>query len=143
MQDCDAYTFYFWLNINGKGLIVYQNHWVDHTFIHYNTIINNSEYGIVVTRGHTTVVEKNNIFGNHQNAYFEIYLFTLEGWPKDKITWRENYWGKISLRHKIICGKLFIDVPSPVPNVENYIIFRWLNIDWHPALEPYDIPEVR
>jgi parallel beta-helix repeat protein len=114
----------------------------DHTIVHYNTIINNSDYGIVVNSCHNTVVEKNNIFGNHQNAFFIIYFNSLKDWPEDKITWSKNYWGKTPLRHMTIHGLMEIYIifgQPPPPHDPIWHDIKWLNFDWQPAQEPYDI----
>jgi hypothetical protein len=114
----------------------------DHTLIHYNNIINNSIYGIVINCCFNTVVEKNNIFGNHQNANFVIF-FEIDGFSK--ITWNRNYWGTSHLLPKIILGKLEVyALFQPMPPADpRYVYFNWLKFDWRPALKPYDIPGMR
>ena len=42
-------------------------------------------------------------------------------------TWHENYWNEPKIWPYLIIGSLFLGVPS------------WVNFDWHPAQEPYDI----
>jgi parallel beta-helix repeat protein len=110
----------------------------DHTLIHYNNIINNSIYGIVINCCYNTVVEKNNIFGNHQNANFVIF-FEIDGFSK--ITWNRNYWGTSHLLPKIIQGKLEVyALFQPMPPADPlYVYYNWLKFDRHPALKPYDI----
>ena len=128
---------------NSYGLNIKE--WADHTIVQYNNIINNSDYGIVVNSCHNTVVEKNNIFGNHQNAYFIIYFNSLKDWSEDKITWKENYWGKTPLRHMAIHGLMEIYIifgQPPPPHDPIWCDIKWLNFDWRPAQEPYDIPDM-
>lgn len=113
----------------------------DHTLIHYNTIINNSIYGIVVNCCYNTVVEKNNIYKNHQNANFVIF-FDIDG--LSKITWNRNYWGTSQLLPKIILGKLEVyALFQPMPPADpRFVYYNWLKLDRHPAQEPYNISEM-
>ena len=46
-------------------------------------------------------------------------------------TWNENYWERPRLLPKLIFGKKMSS---------EQLFPRWINIDWHPAKEPYDIP---
>ncbi|MBE3120632.1 MAG: right-handed parallel beta-helix repeat-containing protein [Thermoplasmata archaeon] len=123
---------------NSYGITI--RDYAEDTFIQNNTIINNSETGISVNGYRNTVVEKNNIFGNNLNAFFIIDFDSLLRRPRE-ITWSKNYWGKTPLRHMIIFGNLkrypFYQPPPPHP--PQYILYNWLNFDWHPAQEPYDI----
>jgi parallel beta-helix repeat protein len=66
----------------------------------------------------------NNFIENNQTVYFEYSLFNH---------WIGNFWGKARLLPYPIFGKLSkwrFSIP-------------WVNFDWHPAREPYDIPGVR
>jgi parallel beta-helix repeat protein len=49
--------------------------------------------------------------------------------------WRHNYWNQPRLLPKIIRGEIFIPL-----GFYYAIEIPWVNIDWHPALKPYDIP---
>jgi len=64
---------------------------------------------------------KNNFIHNIRNACF-IHSFTGGSFFN---IWQENYWGKTLTSLKLIFGRIFL--------------FPWINIDWHPAKEPYDI----
>ena len=65
------------------------------------------------------IIKQNNFIDNHRNAMFEKAYFT---------TWNRNYYSNHEKTSPyIIHGTLFrIKMP-------------WLNFDWHPASEPYDI----
>jgi parallel beta-helix repeat protein len=118
---------------NSYGILIKDQ--VRNTIISHNTIINNVDYGISAEWCFNTVVEKNNIYKNHPNANF-IVFFEEGSLSQSKITWNGNYWGKIVLRHKFIFGGLGYYFPS----YPYYYHFNWLNFDWFPAKEPYDIP---
>ena len=45
-------------------------------------------------------------------------------------TWDNNYWGRKYIFPKLIKGRIG----------DIYQNFRWFNVDWNPASEPYDIP---
>jgi hypothetical protein len=56
-------------------------------------------------------------------------------WNKGRITWNHNYWDNWrGIGPKMITGTLLVESPRilvlPLP---------WLNFDWFPAKEPYDI----
>ena len=84
-----------------------------------NTISNNW-YGIYLDDSSSNVILKNNFHGNKQHAFFENCTNI----------WEHNYWNRPRLLPKLIFGVIEID--------SRWIL--WVNIDWHPALKPYDIP---
>ena len=77
---------------------------------------------------------KNNFIDNNRKlSYFKKYFYK----PKYNNTiqrslWLLNYWDRPLLLPKLILGTLIIlSGPSiPIP---------WLDIDWRPAQEPYNI----
>jgi len=108
----------------------------ENTFISKNTIINNVGYGVSIRKCYYTIVEKNNIYKNHRDALFVVHAHHHDLY-KFETTWNENYWGKIKLQSKIILGTL--EIPYYSWPGEDCLRFIWLNFDWHPAKEPYDI----
>jgi nitrous oxidase accessory protein NosD len=72
-------------------------------------------------------ISYNNIINTSVGALFMNAIFTH---------WIGNYWGEPYEKPKIIHGYLKYD-PYGGSRIE------WINIDWHPAQEPYDIPEVK
>jgi len=64
-------------------------------------------------------IQENNFIGNQQAAFFTASFFNF---------WDRNYWGKSSHLPKIIPGRLGLRGIIP-----------FINFDWHPAAEPYDI----
>jgi len=85
-----------------------------------NNIESNNEYGLLLLRSSTNSITKNNFINNTINTYFKQFsLFNH---------WSENYWTDyLGLGPKIIKGTLGVKM------------FLWVNFDWHPAQEPYDI----
>lgn len=91
-------------------------------YITKNSIMNNS-IGLNLYRGWSMVIQENNFIGNQQHAFF-ISSFSNK--------WEENYWNLSSSRPQIIPGQIggmFVRIKIPL-----------INVDWHPASEPYDIP---
>ncbi len=55
-------------------------------------------------------------------------FFIAEGLSNYKNIWNENYWNRPRFLPKLIFGRIGI-----------YYLAPWINVDWHPAQEPYDI----
>jgi hypothetical protein len=70
----------------------------------------------------------NNFLVNKKNAGFKL-MFTDGG-----NQWDRNYWGRPRILPQLILGKMIWNNPM--------FAIPWLNLDWHPAQEPYDIPEI-
>lgn len=51
--------------------------------------------------------------------------------------WSRNYWDRPRLLPKPIIGTRRI-----VINEDLFLDIPWVNFDWHPAQEPYDIPPI-
>jgi parallel beta-helix repeat protein len=93
---------------------------VHKTTIKDNTIETNNRNGVYLLRSLANLIKYNNFIHNKQNAYFKQFsLFNH---------WEGNYWTDwVSFGPKLIIGKL------------GSVSFPWINFDWHPAQEPYDI----
>ena len=92
----------------------------------YTMISNNNvsfnNIGLSLTDARFTVVEQNNFIDNNKDVMFDSAYGT---------TWNQNYWDSNRLFPKLILGKIgFPLFPSIIP---------WVQVDWHPASEPYDI----
>jgi parallel beta-helix repeat protein len=70
-------------------------------------------------------IMNNNFLDNSRTAFFVHRLPIPDGGYNN--TWRQNYWNEPRIAPKLIFGFIF-----PFP---------WLNIDWRPALRPYDISD--
>jgi parallel beta-helix repeat protein len=108
---------------NGKGSgielwgvafgILYKN------YITRNSIMNYS-LGLDLFGAWSVFIQQNNFLGNAQDAAFMLSFLNK---------WNQNYWNQPSILPKIIPGRLGMRGQIPV-----------INVDWHPAQEPYDIP---
>ena len=93
----------------------------------YNTIEGNTfEYntiGIHIWGSRGCRIKNNNFINNYQyQAYFVYRIPIFLGLTN---RWRGNYWGEPR--------------SSPYPIRGAYIFFPWVQFDWRPASEPYDI----
>jgi nitrous oxidase accessory protein NosD len=86
-------------------------------FIYENEIIDNN-VGLKLN-GNKNIIKNNNFIGNEIHATFITTRRNI---------WNSNYWDNLrGFGPYIIFGFLFSDK------------IRWFNIDWCPALKPYDI----
>jgi nitrous oxidase accessory protein NosD len=108
---------------NGKGSgielwgvafgILYKN------YITRNSIMNYS-LGLDLFGAWSVFIQQNNFLGNQKDATFMLSFLNK---------WNQNYWNQPSNLPKIIPGRLGLRGLIPV-----------INVDWHPAKEPYTIP---
>jgi len=105
--------------------------------IYLNNISENVE-GIALFRGGLTQVTMNNICDNSKAVSFEECGTTK---------WRENYWGEALSRPKRIDGTIKILIGGDWYGrrwwTPRYLEVSWIQFDWHPAQEPFDIPGMR
>jgi parallel beta-helix repeat protein len=88
-------------------------------------MISKNLVGVRVEFSSNTKILKNNFIKNR----FRKALHVGNKFLRHKNIWDENYWDRPRLLPKPIfgrTGKFFILIP-------------WINFDWHPAKEPYDI----
>ena len=104
-------SFTSWVHIPGS----------ENNSIKYNNIIENN-IGIYLSQAKYTSINKNNFYRNGKSAKF---------WQSNTNNWDNNYWDKPRIFPKIIIGKTGNAWFGP----------PWINIDWHPAKEPFDIWE--
>ena len=82
--------------------------------------ITNNELGVLASwNSNNNIISQNNLIGNNNNAKFEIFSM--------KNIWNENYWDRPRFLPYIIRGSLGI------------FLIPWINFDWNPAREPYEI----
>ena len=90
-----------------------------------NTIIQNSfennPLGLYIDSSSGNHIEQNNFLNNTRNAFF---VFGLEI-PRHN-TWRQNYWGQPRLLPYAVQGNVLF-------------FLHWIQFDWRPAQQPYDI----
>ncbi|MBN2602899.1 MAG: right-handed parallel beta-helix repeat-containing protein [Candidatus Thermoplasmatota archaeon] len=95
--------------------------------IFHNLILNNC-YGIELKNSSNNLIIQNNFFRNMRNAYFSDSF---------NLYWGENYWGRSRLLPKIIFGKILYDYEGIFG--ERVLPIPFINIDWNPAKEPYNL----
>ena len=105
--------------------------------------ITHNENGVQLIGVLLNTFKRNNFFYNNINAYFEDTLF-VSLFPD---FWRGNYWDDSNgFSPKRISGKMIINHISFNPDPEYQpppTIKPWVNFDWFPARNPYDIPGVK
>ncbi len=84
--------------------------------------ISNNENGVNIYSSILSFVIKNNFIDNNRDAYFADSFLNR---------WRQNYWNESRKLPKLIFGEIYMG------NFKQWI--NWINIDWRPAKEPYDI----
>jgi parallel beta-helix repeat protein len=108
------------------------------SLISENTIINNnhisgSMVGIDLFkewRGSSNYIRNNNILNCEKCGFFEHYRFN-DAWYGIPNCWENNYYGISHDKPMFIFGKLL--------GFDRIKFIPWIEIDWHPATEPYDI----
>jgi parallel beta-helix repeat protein len=102
--------------------------------ISYNTIVSNNVTGIMLWGGFKNEILNNNICWNTRNAQ-NLYC--------KRPRWNGNYWGETMTLPKIFFGTGRIRIGTSWNShghpEEVYFYFPKINIDWHPAPEPYFI----
>ena len=86
-----------------------------------NTISYNGDFGIQFRRSSFNDIEENNII---ENGDAEAFFDNCNN------NWDNNYWNR-TLPFVIITGEKTFELIN--------FTFTWINVDWHPANEPYDI----
>jgi len=128
----------FFNNNNGFTLVcssnakIYQNQFINNSQwamgfylssssnVFYNNITNGKKYGVFLYGlSRSNYFHHNNFFNNSMNAYF--ILLSIQN------KWNENYWEKP------------LSYPYPIIGSIGMLIPCWINFDWHPVKEPYDI----
>ena len=132
--------------------------------VQLNVIKDNKESGILI-QGQNNDISHNLIEKNSKGVYLQdsnynritcnnfirnegFFIYSFKNHWSIKNVWDRNYWDTLNGNIKVIVGRLKIVL---------YTWTNWLerqtheiavyplrfNADWHPAQEPYDLPEVR
>ena len=107
-----------------------------------NTLIENhiadNGVGMELMWTSDTIIKNNNFVNNRFQASFSIGF-----WSKHSNKWQSNFYSpQIPRIIKIIIGAVrtpFYFMVGEYPQYRQYIWRPGINIDWHPAQEPYDI----
>ena len=107
--------------IRGNEIVLNEDNGIKFEESNSNTIIGNNFHsnkndGIHLLYSHKNTITKNNFLNNSQDTYISLSFLNQ---------WKQNYWNGPRLLPKLIFGRV-----GPFP---------WINVDWHPAKEPYDI----
>jgi len=89
--------------------------------IQNNVIKQNKKIGINLFWSSDNQIEKNNFISNRFEAYFDTPNIYISCYNR----WSGNYWNRPRILPKPIFGRMGV--------------LPWVNFDWHPAREPYDI----
>jgi len=152
----DNYGIHLWTNSNNNTIIenninlnngdgIYINNnilFIDKNIITKNIINSNNQDGIEIIYSNGNTITSNNISSNYrcgitltwsssnnikQNNFIDNDWNSFFIGCKNK--WRYNYWDRPMILPKLIFGEI---------EIGSKWIF-WINIDWRPALKPYDI----
>jgi parallel beta-helix repeat protein len=94
-----------------------------------NAITNNKICGLALDGSYRNNICQNNFIDNGViNVRFALYFTKI--FERNK--WDGNYWGESKTRIHLIHGRI---------SIFGFIfgILPWINFDWHPASEPYDV----
>jgi parallel beta-helix repeat protein len=117
ISNCNIYS-----NIGETGKGIYMDYANNNTITKCNISIN--QIGIWIAESDGNIEKKNNFIGNIRHVYL------AQSWGN---TWDENYWDNwIGLK---INWTIFQKFPKVIVS----ILPPWINFDWNPAQEPYDI----
>jgi len=84
----------------------------------------NNEDGLYLSDSSSNTIQKNNFIDNERDVFF---------YDSFSNQWKQNYWNRPRILPKLIRGK--ISVGSRL----TWFFIPWFNIDWRPALKPYDL----
>jgi parallel beta-helix repeat protein len=101
--------------------------------------IKSNEYGIPLVGYfvYGNLILKNNFLDNEKDAYFITLLATFR-----TNRWRQNYWNESRILPKLIYGEKIIVINNSY-YYNDFLEIPWFpQIDWHPALKPYNIEGV-
>jgi len=127
-----------------EGIVFYQSKFnnIYHNYIHdnscgirfyhanrnsiYDNIISDNDEGVDFRESYLNVVNYNNL---EDSAYFSYFILDFLFFN----FWNRNYWGEGEVNNiKVIHGRMsLLEVGA--------WSFKWIQIDWHPAKQPYDI----
>jgi len=138
------------LNKNSGIIMGYFKTYWGHTYSHENSvkrnIIQKNNDGIHISGGGKNIIRYNEIKDNINGLllYSDNNIISNNNFKKnnrdaqfgnnmkEKNIWNQNYWNKEHILPVIIFGKVVIS---------RYLTIPWINFDWYPKKEPYNIYE--
>ena len=122
--------------IDSNGCGIYFAERAHNNQIYENNITDNKRIiqggGIRIYDSLNNKFYRNNFINNSPNIRFWHRLWYTYLWDQEhqiNTTWRQNYWDRPRELPYLILGRAGV--------LRGFI--PWINIDWHPAKEPYDI----
>jgi parallel beta-helix repeat protein len=110
----------------GWGTGIHIRNFARNNIISGNILMNN-EIGVFISVSNSNKILNNNFINNTVNAELCLFCFYNK--------WRSNYWDDwIGLEYRI-----FRFIPYPILGTLGINKIQWVNFDWRPAKEPYDI----
>ncbi len=116
------------ISAGAVGIYVYESN--DSTIL-ANNITKNNLYGIILSNARRNNISMNNIIENGDYDAFvsrDLGIFPLSN------HWFANYWGNPHLLPKRIPGQMIL-----LENDHFTLTLPLVNVDWHPAQQPYNI----
>jgi parallel beta-helix repeat protein len=115
---------------NKQGISLYSDS--HNNIINRNNITYNTRYGIRLIDAKNNIISNNNFFNSPGKVHASFkYLI----WSQALNKWDGNYWDNFH-------GQYFYPIMGrfKLQNLIGLGLFPWINVDWNPAQEPYDIP---
>jgi len=122
IRSFGSYNSILFNNINNNFYGIYTKN-CDKNSIYLNSISSN-DFGVYLEETREHLFSSNNFIDNDKDVHFE---------DSDN-KWEGNYWNDIFRNVKVLFGTKQIGMIIFIP-----IMIPWMDIDWHPAKEPYDI----
>jgi len=114
-----------------------------------NRLLNNGQYGpeggIAIFRSFNCIIEKNHFESNVHGVLISGSFFNIirknnfidskehhATFVLSQTIWNSNFWGEERILPQPIFGMIWM--------LRSGITIPWVQFDWHPAKEPYDIP---
>jgi parallel beta-helix repeat protein len=96
-----------------------------------------NRYGIEIGNSALgTTFERNNFIANTKQVHVTGMLDDVQ---QLRSKWDANYWNRPRIAPKLIVGLGLCAVPGP-GDLIFWIPFPIMQVDWHPARRPYEIP---
>jgi parallel beta-helix repeat protein len=117
------------VSYNDYGLSLWEDS--NNNEVSRNNFVNNERYCIAILEsGRNNISQNNFIESGRRNVKLLFSIWTLK-----RNKWNGNYWSNSKEQPHIIIVRVSIRRPGFV----GLSIIPWINIDWNPASEPYDI----
>jgi parallel beta-helix repeat protein len=115
------------INSSNTGIWIGVWNYAYRNSIKQNTI-ESCDIGIFLDSAKQNIITQNNLINSRINGYFSWSTLNC---------WLNNYWGQTMHHPKVIIGCL---CPPFLDGTYIKITIPWINFDWIPAKQPFDIP---